>query len=137
MPFCPKCRTEYRHGFTICSDCDAYLIAVLPPEEKEEDLSGETQDYKNWIALVRLTSPQYANMIVEILRDKNIPVVIHSGAGHFGKLDQLGISSFRPVGGAYSIMVPRKFIIDANNEGEAILGDIWIDSRLIDISEFK
>lgn len=36
--FCPKCRVEYRRGFTRCSDCEVDLLDVLP----EEDLpSGE------------------------------------------------------------------------------------------------
>jgi hypothetical protein len=28
---CPKCRTEYRAGFTRCSDCDVALVAALEP----------------------------------------------------------------------------------------------------------
>lgn len=34
--FCPNCRTEYREGFTICSDCGASLVAVLQPESEAE-----------------------------------------------------------------------------------------------------
>jgi hypothetical protein len=35
--FCPKCKVEYRPGFTRCSDCEADLVDVLP----EEDLSSD------------------------------------------------------------------------------------------------
>lgn len=31
---CPKCNSEYREEYTICSDCKCELIEV--PEEKEE-----------------------------------------------------------------------------------------------------
>lgn len=31
--YCPKCRSEYRPGFTWCNDCDVALIVELPPEE--------------------------------------------------------------------------------------------------------
>jgi len=44
--FCPKCRSEYRAGFTHCSDCNVPLADHLP---KQKDAS----------ALVRLRS--YSN----------------------------------------------------------------------------
>lgn len=28
--FCPKCKCEYRAGFTHCSDCDVDLVQQLP-----------------------------------------------------------------------------------------------------------
>jgi hypothetical protein len=35
MPFCPKCTTEYRAGFTTCANCDEPLVESLPsPPEK-------------------------------------------------------------------------------------------------------
>jgi hypothetical protein len=30
--FCPKCKAEYRPGFTRCSDCDVDLVEALPKE---------------------------------------------------------------------------------------------------------
>ena len=35
MPFCPKCRYEYRPGIKVCPDCDLPLKDNLPPEEPE------------------------------------------------------------------------------------------------------
>jgi len=34
--FCPKCKSEYRMGFTVCTDCDVPLVEELPPESKLE-----------------------------------------------------------------------------------------------------
>ena len=34
--YCPKCRYEYREGFTVCSDCDVKLVAELGPEDENE-----------------------------------------------------------------------------------------------------
>ena len=96
-------------------------------------MSENPPEYKDWIQLARLTSYQYAQIIVEALRDKDIPVVIHSGAGYFGLLGQMGPSSFRPIDGAFSIMVPREFVVDADREAEAILGDEWKNARLVDL----
>ena len=32
MPFCPACRSEYREGFTRCSECDVELVAERPAD---------------------------------------------------------------------------------------------------------
>jgi len=32
MPFCPVCRSEYRSGFSRCSDCGAELVDRLPED---------------------------------------------------------------------------------------------------------
>ena len=34
--FCPQCRTEYRPGFTHCTDCDVDLVAELPKKESPD-----------------------------------------------------------------------------------------------------
>ncbi|MCH7674729.1 DUF2007 domain-containing protein [candidate division KSB1 bacterium] len=33
--FCPECKSEYRQGFTRCTDCDMDLVHELPSEEAE------------------------------------------------------------------------------------------------------
>lgn len=33
--FCPICRSEYREGFSECSDCLVPLVAELPPVEEQ------------------------------------------------------------------------------------------------------
>ena len=38
MPFCPKCKNEYREGFTHCAECKCELVDSL------EDLLEENQD---------------------------------------------------------------------------------------------
>lgn len=130
MPFCPKCRYEYTSGVDVCPDCDVKLVASLPDEDEENDGLGE---YDNWVHLARLTSPQSADMVEEVLREKNIPVVIYSGTGHFGMVGQMGPSSPRPVGGGYSVYVPEDFIADADQEALIILGEEWRNAKLIDI----
>lgn len=31
--FCPKCKSEYREGFTMCSDCNISLVHSLPAQK--------------------------------------------------------------------------------------------------------
>ena len=40
MPFCPKCREEYREGFTVCPECGSELVPALPPQNQEPSLTG-------------------------------------------------------------------------------------------------
>ncbi len=129
MPFCPKCRFEYNAGITKCPDCDQELVESLP------ETNEAAREYDEWVALARLTSHQYAEMIQDCLRNKDIPVVIQSGTGHFGITGQMGMSSARPIGGGYTVMVPVEFVVRADTEGSAILGDDWTKSRLVDIDE--
>lgn len=35
--FCPECRSEYRRGFTRCSDCNVPLVSTLPRVEESAD----------------------------------------------------------------------------------------------------
>lgn len=43
--FCPKCRTEYRKGFTTCADCDIPLVAELPPEPAPPDSENAKESF--------------------------------------------------------------------------------------------
>lgn len=47
MPFCPKCKTEYRDGFTICSDCKVELVAKLSDIKTVEKTYEETFEEKD------------------------------------------------------------------------------------------
>jgi Putative prokaryotic signal transducing protein len=35
--YCPQCRTEYREGFTECSDCHVPLLRGTPPRAPHND----------------------------------------------------------------------------------------------------
>lgn len=42
MPWCPKCKTEYRKGFTVCADCGSELVEEQPLEESKAPQNEET-----------------------------------------------------------------------------------------------
>jgi hypothetical protein len=37
MPWCPKCKSEYREGFTVCADCKVPLVEEEPVDDPEDD----------------------------------------------------------------------------------------------------
>lgn len=37
MPWCPKCKTEYREGFRVCADCGSELVEKLAEETADEE----------------------------------------------------------------------------------------------------
>ncbi len=37
MPWCPKCKTEYREGFKVCADCGSELVEEEPVEAADEE----------------------------------------------------------------------------------------------------
>jgi|GEM_PF-1719664 len=43
MPYCPKCHTEYREGFTVCSDCGAALAPDDPAESPHRPEKDKTR----------------------------------------------------------------------------------------------
>lgn len=47
MPWCPKCKTEYRAGFTKCADCGSELVEDKPLEEESipKWLEGVPEEY--------------------------------------------------------------------------------------------
>ena len=128
MPFCPKCRYEYKTGIAVCPDCDERLVDSLP-----DDADNEHPEYENWIPLARLTSPQLSEMLLEVLRGRDIPAVVQSQGGYFGKTGQMGIGSFTPAGAGFILLVPEEFVVAADREAEVVLGDDWKKARLIDI----
>jgi hypothetical protein len=129
MRYCPKCKYEYQPGVEICPDCSERLVYELPDEllEDEPDIYA---GYSDWLPLARLNSLQYAEMVTEGLKNKNIPALLISETGHFGATGQFGIGSYRVVGGGYLIMVPMQFADDADREAELMLGDEWVKGRL-------
>ena len=133
MPFCPKCRYEYKSGVSTCPDCDEALVSALPTSDPGPESVTIPQEYKDWVQLARLASYQSAQMVMEAWNAKDIPGVVLSGAGHFGQTGQMGPSSFKPVGGEYSMMVPPEHVVNADVEASGILGDEWEDSKLVDL----
>ncbi len=46
MPWCPKCRSEYREGFTVCADCGCALVEEEQTDERVTLTFGDEEQMK-------------------------------------------------------------------------------------------
>lgn len=78
MPWCPKCKTEYREGFSVCAECGSKLVNELPLEEKQTTDNGyiDYDEIINSTFLVSVENRIQSNIIQNILTDANIPSFI-------------------------------------------------------------
>lgn len=80
MPWCPKCKTEYREGFNICSDCNIELVPELP---QDSDENANTINYKEAF-LISVANDMEAKVIEALLSSHDIPVLRkYKGAGGY------------------------------------------------------
>jgi hypothetical protein len=130
MPFCPKCRYEYRLGINVCPDCNEPLVPALPPENESASEYDESK-YKNWVCIGRLHSNEYAELVKEALITKDIPAVVLSSTGHYGQIGGMLMASGFSKGSGFFLLVPADYVDDADQEAEAILGDEWKQARIV------
>jgi len=74
MPWCPKCRTEYREGFSVCSDCGSSLVADLAPLAPAAK-AGRDRTVPSVQLLVSVPDDDEAGIIQAALRSCGIPVL--------------------------------------------------------------
>lgn len=81
--FCPKCRTEYREGFTVCADCGVPLVHELPPEEKNVQVSDETgtgpegAGSGDWVTVLEGVNAEDLMVARSVLDATGIPSLVH------------------------------------------------------------
>jgi len=66
--FCPKCRIEYREGYTECAECRAPLVEELPPEPETE--------YVEWVTILTTMDQNTVMVATSLLEDAGIPVLV-------------------------------------------------------------
>ncbi|MFA6808517.1 MAG: hypothetical protein WCR27_05950 [Eubacteriales bacterium] len=70
MPWCPKCKTEYREEIQICSDCGSDLVEKLDVEEEYED-----KEYIQYQYLFNCSGDQEADILESFLVGEGIGVL--------------------------------------------------------------
>lgn len=79
MPWCPKCKTEYREGYSKCSDCDIELVDKLIKIPEKPNVPN------NFISapidpcfLVSVNNDYQAKLIYNMLQNIDIPCFFKS-----------------------------------------------------------
>ena len=85
--FCPQCRSEYRPGFTRCTDCDVDLVPELPPDEARHDDLDLVKVYESGDASV-------IPLIESLLQSAEIECVVTNTRRQYVTSSQLGFAEF-------------------------------------------
>ncbi len=73
--WCPKCKSEYREGFTVCAECGAPLVRELPNmPDFDAVLLAETEGDSAW-------------ELPELLSRAGIACYLYGGNGAFVRVD--------------------------------------------------
>jgi hypothetical protein len=91
MAFCPKCRYEYREGFTTCADCGAALVNALPETPVETETPSPAED--ELVAVYEAKDELQAATLKQVLEEAGIPVVEKEYRAHgaFGAVQDIGM----------------------------------------------
>jgi len=81
MPYCPKCRFEYKPTVVICPDCGEKLVAKLRQKKRKkvETLGISEEEALDELKLKLLYVSRnliYANFLKETLKRNGIPCLI-------------------------------------------------------------
>lgn len=99
--------------------------------DQDNEPGSDTRDSgESLVPIARFTSPQYAEMVKEVLEQEGIDALVYSSTGHFGQTGQFGVSSYRPGMGVFTLLVPESKAEYADGVGESMLGEIWSAGRI-------
>jgi len=86
MPFCPKCREEFRENFSVCLECNVALVETL---EDEAEQAAELE------VACTLTDEQTAHIIRGYLESEDIPCVLENATFHAAPAPETGLTQVR------------------------------------------
>lgn len=120
MEFCPNCNEKL---------VDSFTVEVVLNYNDAESINEE------WVPVVRLTSTRYTDMLLNGLRAKNIPAYIQDNSENNEQNINYNTTPSKTVYRGYTLMVPKKYLFDADREAESILGSKWEEVQFGDEDE--
>src|SRR5260370_35253417 len=90
--YCPKCKAEYRQGFTRCADCDVELVHEPPPGAHGLGTTGEAVSHAEgsddpFCSFWRGGDPGIHPQLSELLHEEGIPPKTTPRAEHLFTLN--------------------------------------------------
>lgn len=70
MPWCPKCKNEYREGIRVCADCGCELISDEEAADRVPVLFGEQEEIENLKRFLEYS--HIASSRVDFAEDENV-----------------------------------------------------------------
>ncbi|MDD2400745.1 MAG: DUF2007 domain-containing protein [Clostridia bacterium] len=139
MPWCPKCKTEYREGFKECADCSEILVEHLILNENNEDEIQECE----WVLLFQTNNENEAEVIDSLLKSSGIPTLRKDrGAGGYLKIymgmTTMGIDIYVPelyLKEAQPLIIPDK--VNLHDSNITILNNKHTNDNNISVSNFN
>lgn len=133
MPFCPKCKYEYRVDVNVCPDCNEMLVSAPPAAGPSAGPAAITPD-DSWVSVASVQTELIAEMARGALESNNIPsVIVSSSFGAYGSGGDASAMLQGVGGGSRLVMVPREFKPEAEMILKAVLGgNSSADNRPID-----
>ena len=107
MPFCPKCKYEYRKGMKVCPDCDVQLEDKL----HEEPQPGAAID-DSWAPLTTASNRMELDIIQGVLESAGIPTFVQSQLSTIYPTTILNFTS-SVMGAGMTLCVPASRLKDA------------------------
>jgi len=122
MMICPRCRSEYRDGFTTCADCYGPLIAAPEPEAEPPAPAHEDGDL---IPVFESSEPSLILMAKSVLEGAGIAF----GTRGEGVQDMFGLGRFPARMNLITGPVTFEVARSAANEAAALLADLRAGSE--------
>lgn len=111
MPWCPKCKTEYRPGFDTCADCHVPLVDELPAEP--EMPKPPVIDLGEPALLTTMDNELEADMLLAMLTDQGIPAYKLFQGAWGGLSYSMAITSL-----CVEVYVPQRLLTQAQELAE-------------------
>lgn len=70
--FCPQCESEYREGFTMCSDCEVPLV-------RELGAGGDDEEDALLVPMAHSLGAELLGRVIDRFESEGVPYVVETG----------------------------------------------------------